>query len=445
VFFAPSFAARSGIAGVETGFIMNTLRRKFSRLFDGLWRNPEFVKLWGSLTITAFGAQITNLALPLTAAVLLHATPWQMGVLVALETLPFALVSLHAGVLIDRVRKLPIVIAADIGRGVALLAIPVAAFTDSLSIEILYAVGFFCGVQNVVGGAAYQVLLAQMAGRNRLVEANAKVALGETSSALVGPGLAGGLIQLVTAPFAIILDALTFFASALMLRRIRIPRDIPDPGPRPSVTTEIHEGLKLVWNNRTLQALAWLAGLWQILHHMQIAVLILFATRELGLSAGAIGLTYVFGGLGCVLASAFAQRLSARFGVGPIIVHGLALTALGWQAFGLISGPVWLATLVLGCAMLMFDFGAVLYGINYLALRQAITPDRLLGRMTATMRFLTVAAAPLGSLAGGALATAIGLRSTLLTIGVLGILLVVGAVLWSPVRRHREMPAVASD
>ena len=201
---------------------MQTLQRKFGRLFDGLWRNPEFVKLWGSLTITAFGAQITNLALPLTAAVLLHATPWQMGVLVALETLPFALVSLHAGVLIDRVRKLPIVIAADIGRGVALLAIPVAAFTGSLSIEILYAVGFLCGVQNVVGGAAYQVLLAQMAGRNRLVEANAKVALGETSSALVGPGLAGGLIQLVTAPFAIVLDALTFFASALMLRRIRI-------------------------------------------------------------------------------------------------------------------------------------------------------------------------------------------------------------------------------
>ncbi len=424
---------------------MNTLRRKFGRLFDGLWRNPEFMKLWGSLTITAFGAQITNLALPLTAAVLLHATPWQMGVLVALETLPFALVSLHAGVLIDRVRKLPIVIAADIGRGVALLAIPIAAYSGSLSIEILYAVGFLCGVQNVVGGAAYQVLLAKMAGRNRLVEANAKVALGETSSALVGPGLAGGLIQLVTAPFAILLDALTFFGSALMLRRIRIPHDLPDPGPRPSVMAEIHEGLKLVWNNRTLQALAWLAGLWQILHHMQIAVLILFATRELGLSAGAIGLAYVFGGLGCVLASAFAQRLSARLGVGPIIVHGLALTALGWQMFGLISGPVWFATLVLGCAMLVFDFGAVLYGINYLALRQAITPDRLLGRMTATMRFLTVAAAPLGSLVGGALATAIGLRGTLLTIGVLGILLVVGTVLWSPVRRHRDMPAVAND
>src|SRR5215468_12339131 len=190
---------------------MSWLQRTIRRSLGGLWRSSDFMKLWTSLTVTAFGSQITNLALPLTAAVMLHATPWQMGVLVALETLPFALVSLHAGVLIDRVRKLPIVIAADIGRGIALLAIPVAAFTDSLSIEILYGVGFFCGVQNVVGGAAYQVLLAQMAGRERLVEANAKVALGETSSALIGPGLAGGLIQHVTAPFAIIVDAVAFF------------------------------------------------------------------------------------------------------------------------------------------------------------------------------------------------------------------------------------------
>jgi hypothetical protein len=199
---------------------MNTLRRKFGQSFDGLWRNPEFMKLWTSLTITSFGAQITNLALPLTAAVMLHATPWQMGVLVALETLPFALVSLHAGVLIDRVRKLPIVIASDIGRGLALLAIPVAAYFDRLSIELLFVVGFVCGVQNVVGGAAYQVLLAQMAGRDRLVEANAKVTLGETSSALVGPGLAGLLIQALTAPFAIVLDAITFFFSAFLLRRL---------------------------------------------------------------------------------------------------------------------------------------------------------------------------------------------------------------------------------
>jgi hypothetical protein len=424
---------------------MTTLSRHFGRYFGGLWRNRDFLRLWTSMTITAFGAQITNLALPLTAAVLLQATPMQMGVLVALETLPFALVSLHAGVLLDRVRKLPIAILTDLGRGLALLAIPLAAFTHHLSIEVLYVVGFLCGAQNVVGGAAYQVLLAQMAGRKRLVEANAKISLGETSSALVGPGLAGGLIQLMTAPFAIVLDALTFFVSALMLRRIRAPQDVPHDGPRQSVTAEIVEGLKLVRHNRTLLALAWLAGLWQLLHHMQLAVLILFATRELGLSAGAIGVAYIFGGLGCMLAAASAEKLSARLGVGPVIVHGLLATAIAWQAFGLIGGPVWFATLALGLAMLLFDFGGVLWGINYLSLRQAITPDRLLGRMTATMRFLSVAAAPLGSLAGGALATVIGLRGTLITVGVLGLLLAAGAIAWSPVRRHRTLPAAAAD
>ena len=299
------------------------LKKLLRHRFRGLWLSPDFRKLWTSLTITSFGAQITNLALPLTAALLLNATPMQMGILVALETLPFALVSLHAGVLLDRVRKLPIVIASDIGRGVALLAIPVTAWLGALSIEVLFIVGFVCGVQNVIGGAAYQVLLAQMAGRKRLVEANAKTALGETSAALIAPGIAGGLIQLLTAPFAIVLDAVAFFISALLLRRVEGRNDVPHPGARAGVMREIGEGLKLVARNRTLLALAWLAGLWQFLHHMQIAVLILFATRELSLSAGAIGFAYALGGLGCVLASALAQRLSARYGVGPMLVNGL--------------------------------------------------------------------------------------------------------------------------
>jgi MFS family permease len=424
---------------------MNRLQRWVRRTFRGLWRSPDFRALWISLTVTSFGAQITNLALPLTAALLLHATPLQMGILVALETVPFALVSLHAGVLIDRVRKLPVVMTTNVARGVALLAIPIAAFAGMLSVELLYLVGFFCGVQNVIGGAAYQVLLAQLAGRSRLVEANAKIALGETSSALVGPGLAGGLIQLLTAPFAILVDALGFLVSGLLLRRVRADNDVPHAGPRPPIVAEIAEGLKLVFRNRTLFALAWLAALWQFLHHMQIAVLILFATRDLSLSAGAIGLAYMFGGLGCVIAAATAERLSTRFGVGPVIVHGLILTALAWQAFGLIGGSPWTATLLLGVAMLVFDFGGVLYGINYLSLRQAITPDRLLGRMTATMRFLTVAMAPLGSLVGGVLATAIGLRATLLTVGALGLALSAAAVLWSPVRRHQTLPAVAAE
>ncbi|HEY6893812.1 MAG TPA: MFS transporter, partial [Rhodanobacteraceae bacterium] len=378
---------------------MNALQgiaRFARRNFRGLWRLPDFRRLWLSLTVTSFGAQITNLALPLTAALLLHASPFQMGILVALETLPFGLVSLHTGVLLDRVRKRPIIIASDVSRGLALLSIPLCTWRGVLSIEVLYAVGFFCGVQNVVGGAAYQVLIAQMAGRERLVEANAKITLGETSSALVGPGIAGVLIQVLTAPFAIVLDAISFFASALMLRRLRVPNDVRVQARRRSVAAEIGEGLALVFDNPTLRSLALVAAAWQILHHMQVAVLILFATREIGLSAGALGLAYMAGGVGCVMAASSAERLSRRFGVGPLIVYGLLLTAFGWQAFGQIRGSPAVATIALGVGMLLFDFGAVLWGINYLSLRQAITPDRLLGRMTATMRFLAVAAAPLG-------------------------------------------------
>src|SRR5512135_3626347 len=281
-----------GAAGKKNMNSLERFTRAVRRRFRGLWLSPDFRKLWASLTITAFGAQITNLALPLTAALLLRATPLQMGVLVALETLPFALVSLHAGVLLDRVRKLPVVVVSDLSRGIALSMIPWCAWRGVLSIDVLYAVGFFCGVQNVIGGAAYQVLLAQLAGRKRLVEANAKITLGETSSALVGPGLAGLLIQALTAPFAIVLDAMTFFASALMLRRVEAANDVVHAGARGSVLAEIHEGLLLVWRSRTLLALALVAGLWQLLHHMQLAVLILFATRELGLSPGSIGVAY---------------------------------------------------------------------------------------------------------------------------------------------------------
>ena len=424
---------------------MATLQRWLRARFRGLWRSRDFRRVWGSLTLTAFGAQVTNLALPLTAALLLNATPLQMGILVALETLPFALVSLHAGVLLDRVRKLPVMIFSDVSRALALLVVPAAAFAGMLSMEVLYVVGFFVGVQNVIGGAAHQVAIAQMAGRKRLVEANAKISLGETSSALVGPGLAGLLIQVLTAPFAIIVDACAFLVSALMLRGVRARHDVPRAGPRNSVTAEIGEGLKLVWHNQTLLALAVVAGLWQLLHHMQMAVLVLFATRDLGLSAGAVGFAYMFGGVGCVLAASSAERMSKRFGVGNVILLGLMLTVAGWVAYGFIGGPVWFATAALGLGMLLFDFGGVLWGINYLALRQAITPDHLLGRMTATMRFLTVAAAPAGSLAGGLIAEVVGLRATLWVIALLGVLLAAGALAWSPVRRHHALPMAAGD
>lgn len=393
-----------------------------------------------STTVSAFGGQVVNLALPLMAVLVLRATAWQMSVLIALETVPFVLCSLHAGVLIDRMRKLPIVIGSDVGRAAVLLAVPLARYAGVLSIELLYLVAFACGVQSVVGGAAGQVLVAETAGERRLVEANAKIAIGEHSASLVGPGVAGALVELCTAPLTIGLGALGFLASALILHGMQAPQDVPRDAATGSVWTEIREGIAFVRGEPVLRALTWVACLSQLLHQMLFAVLVLFAARDLALSAGAIGGAFVLAGAGCLAAALLAKRLSDRFGAGRTIILGLGTGALGWAAFGVIGGPPWRAAIVLGLALFVCDFGGTLYGIHYLALRQALTPPHLRGRMTATMRFFAVSAAPLGSVAGGLCATMIGLRATLLVAGALGLALAAATAIGSSLRTQSTTP-----
>ena len=226
-------------------------------MLNGLWRNADFVRLWTSLTITHFGGQITFLALPLTAALLLDATPFEMGVLTALESIPFALFGLFAGVLVDRAPKLPIIVWSDIGRALALLVVPLCAWFGTLSMGVLYVVGFLIGTGSVIGWPAYQVFMTERVGRERLAEANAKIGISDSAAQLVGPGLAGALIQWLTAPFAILLDAFSFFLSAWILRGIP-PGASDAPKMRgASVAADIREGLAEIWHNATLRALAW--------------------------------------------------------------------------------------------------------------------------------------------------------------------------------------------
>jgi hypothetical protein len=210
-----------------------------NRWLTGLWRNPDFVKLWGSPTLVHFGGQITFLALPLTAALVLNASPFEVGVLTALEALPYPLFGLFAGVLVDRARKLPVIIACDVGRGFALGAIPLCAWFGVLSMPVLYFAGFVVGIFTVAGWPAYQVFMTERVGRDNLVEANAKIGVADSAAQLVGPGLAGALIQWLTAPFAILLDAFSFFLSAWMLRGIP-PRESDAPKSRArSLGTEL--------------------------------------------------------------------------------------------------------------------------------------------------------------------------------------------------------------
>ncbi len=423
---------------------MTASRSRITRYFGPLWKNRDFCLLWGSLTITHFGGQITFLALPLTAALLLNATPFEMGVLVALETLPYTLFGLFTGVLVDRSRKLPIIITADIGRGLALLAIPLAAWLNLLTMPLLYIVGFLVGAGSIVGWAAYQVFMTERVGRENLLEANSKIALSDSSAQLIGPGLAGMLIQWLTAPFAILLDAFSFFASAWMLRNIPSAKtDTPKMSGTPSsLWQDIREGLALIWTNRILRSIAWGLGLWQLLKHMFIATVILYGTRELELSAGQIGIIFTMGGIGCLLASFSVSRLNHMAGVGVTMLGGLFLTACAWLLIAATQKGLW-ARPGFGAAIFILDFGAMLFFINYLSLRQSVTPDALLGRVTSTMIFITISFAPLGSLLGGALAEIMGLRMTIATAGIGGVLLTSLLMYCSPLAKMHVLPRPA--
>ena len=410
------------------------------RWLDGLWRSPDFLKLWGSLTITHFGGQVTFLALPLTAALLLKASPFEVGVLTALQALPYPIFGLFAGVLVDRARKLPVIIWADVGRGLALAAVPAGAWLGVLSMPILYVSGFLVGVGSVVGWPAYQVFMTERVGRENLVEANAKIGLSDSASQLVGPGLAGALIQWLTAPFAILLDAMSFFASAWMLRGIPpAPTDEPKMSGE-SVWREIGEGLAAVWRNPTLRALAWSLAAWQAFRHAYVAVVILFAARELGFSAGHVGALFMLAGVGSLASAAVVTPLNERHGFGPTMLAGLGGTGVAWLVMGASAGGHLLASVTFGLGLFLLDFSAMTFFINYLTLRQTVTPDRLLGRVTATMICLTVSTAPLGGLAGGWIAEHWGLRTTMLLVGA-GALAMLPLVAWtSPLARMRTLP-----
>jgi MFS family permease len=398
--------------------LTNRLHRLLALWRAGLLAHRDFRLMWLSSTATSFGGQITMLALPLTAVVMLDATPAQMGWLVGLEALPFSLFSLHAGVLIDRVRKLPIILVCELVICVALLTIPVSALVGRLSMPLLYVVGFVLGTVFVFVGSAAQVYLTQLAGRERLIEANSLFIGAESTARLTGPGFAGLLIQWLSAPLAIFFDCLTFVASLLLLMRIRNDESRPAKAKNPSIHREIREGLALVLGHPILRPLTLVSTSWFVVFQGWVALQTLYATRELGLSPGELGAAHMVGGAGALISSVMAGRITRRLGTGVPILIGVGCSAAAWLLLALVPRNDH-AFATLGAAMFVFDFGIMLYWINYASLRQAVTPDAMLGRMTATMRFFTVAAGPLGALAAGHAAEAFGLRQTFAGMGVL--------------------------
>jgi MFS family permease len=401
-----------------------------------LWRHRDFLLLWSGETVSQLGTTIGKIALPLVAATALGATPWEMGLLTAATTAAFLLVGLPAGALLDRVRRRRVMIAADLARFALFGWVPLAWWLGVLTFPQLVVVALLGGVATVFFDVAYQSVLPSVVGREGLVEGNTKLESTRAAAEAAGPALGGGLVQLVGAATAVVLDALSFLVSAAALARMRGREEVPAPSGR-SLRADIGEGMRFVLGHRLLRAITACTGTANLFGGVLLAVEVLYLATELDLAPGLIGLVLSAGGVAGVAGAVTAGRWIRRFGQGRVVVGAL-----------LVTGPLVLlvaagSAVLFAVGLAALAYGAVLYNVAQVSFRQAICPDRLLGRMNASIRFLVWGTIPLGGLLGGALGELLGLRATLLVAAV-GTVLAPAWVLFSPLRRLRDLPSDAT-
>ncbi len=407
----------------------------YKRHFTGLWQHPDFMKLWTGQTISEFGSRITREALPLVAVIVLAASPAEMGILTAISALPVLLFSLAAGVWVDRVRRRPVMIAADIARLLILLSVPFAALTGTLTIELLYLVVALTTLLGLVFEIAYRAILPSLISREHLLEGNTKLATTDSLAEIGGPAIAGLLVQVISAPVAIIFDAASYLFSALSFALIRAPEPPPAPATAArNAWAEMLDGWRCIAADPILRVLVAELCIGNFFGSFYAVLYGLYAIRDLGLSPAQLGLVVGAGGIGALLGALVAGWVPRRYRLGQVlttcILFGAGLNVL----IPLAGGTPIFAAAVLITAQILGDGARTVYEINALSLRQSLVPDRLLGRVNASIGFLAHGIAPVGALVGGALATALDARTTLF-IAFVG--LFVGA-LWvarSPVRK----------
>ena len=413
-----------------------------------LLRHPDFLRLWTAQSVSVFGSSITQLAIPIIAATVLNVGAFEFGLLTTIEFLPFILLSLPAGVLVDRLRRRPILVMGDLGRAIAIGSIPVAFYLDALTIWQLYAVGFINGCLTVFFDVAYQSYLPSIVDRDQLVEGNSKLEVTRSASQILGPGAAGLLIGLLKAPFAMMLDSLSYLWSAAFVFWIRRPEPPIEPhdeaahGPRPSMRREIAAGLRYVIGHEWLRWIALTTGISNYFGTVVQAILILYLTRERGFSAEGIGFAFSLASLGFLAAALTTGPVTRRVGVGRMLV----LTSIGFSLSGLpiAAAPDALIFPAVALSGFLSGYCGVGWNINQVSLRQAMTPPRMQGRMNATMRFIVWGAIPLGSISGGALGSLIGLHATIWA-GAIGGMMAFVPVAFSSVRRIATMPEPTED
>ncbi|QBD76871.1 MFS transporter [Ktedonosporobacter rubrisoli] len=405
----------------------------------GLWRNQDFVRLWLGRTVSNVGNGITGLALPLTAVLILSATPLQMGILSALSGFSTLLLGLFAGTWVDRLRCRPIMIATDIGRALLLISIPLAMLAGVLRIEQLYCVAALLGILTVFFNVADASFLPALLSQEELVEGNSKLAMADSLAEIGGPSLAGPLVQLWGAPLAIIVDVLTFLGSAWCLFRIAKKEVKPlVSATSSSFWRESFEGLHFVWGNSLLRVLALSAGLFNCSGMFVGTLYALYVVNDLHVAPGWLGLIVATGGLSSLLGAWIAERVISQFGIGPTIGGALLLYGLIGLLIPLAQGPMLIVILLLFMSQLLGDIAVMLHLIAELSLRQSLIPQHLLGRANACIQQLTQGVMPLGALLAGVLAEGLGIRFTLL-LGLLGIILAGLCLLLSPVRKVRTL------
>jgi predicted MFS family arabinose efflux permease len=409
------------------------------RYRTGLWNNTDFVKLWLGQTVSNFGSGITGIALPLTAVLVLAATPAQMGILGALDGAAVLVIGLLAGVWVDRVRRRPLLIATDLGRAFILSTIPLAALLGVLRLWELYVVAALAGMLTVLFDVASSAFTPSLIPQESLLEGNSKLGIGDSLAEIGGPAAAGPLVQLISAPFALLFDSLSFLFSACCLGLIRTREPLPTAREqRKSIWHDLVEGLSTVMKNPLLRVLAGSAGIFSLFGNFIGALYALYVIRQLGAPPIFLGLLVATGGVSALAGAFMAERVVRRFGLGMTVGIGLFM----YGATGLLiplaggSGSVALALSFLFLCQLIGDASVSIYLIAEVSLRQSIVPANMLGRTNASMQFLSLGVAPVGALLAGILGGMIGLRLTIF-IGVLGVMLAGTWLLLSPVRKVR--------
>lgn len=414
--------------------------RRFGRLRPRgpLWRNRDFMWLWAAQSVSQFGSQISGLALPLVAILVLDASTFQVAVLAVVGWAPFFFFSLPVGAWIDRLPRRPILVASDWGRALALVSIPLAYLFDAMTLTQLYLVELIVGTFTVFFDLSYQSYLPSVVQREELGAGNAKLEISRSAAQVAGPGLAGILVRFLTAPYAILADAASFIASALFLSRIKRPERGPERTPerRGGLWSEIGEGLRFVVRHPLLRPIVIFVAVSNLFVSMLFAILLVYMVRELELATPTIGVIFSIGNVGSLVGAVTATRLARAFGIGWSLIATATLGGVGLLLVPLASGDLAIPFLVV--ANLLWGFFVLNYYVTAISLIQAITPDHLLGRTNASRRFLVQGVIPVGALLGGALGTWLGLRPTV-AVGAIGASVAVLPLLFSPLRRIKGL------